>query len=401
MSVAIWPGSDAFERPKLVACGSALLISVAVGWRHFLEGIRTSPMRWPILAYFLSFLLPCVVYGFGQRSLFGSEAVADGLLAAGVGLIIMFAARSLADSTSGTATLLGWWMAGCTLAAAYSVMQRLGLDPIPWGIQPHHPLANLRFRTFGTLGNPSFLAMLLCMALPIGVWLSDQVHGWRAWLVLSGTGLCAVALGLSMCRTGIVAGALTLGFWGFVCWKLKQPLMASGIVALLLAFGIGFSGIGAPESSLDRFELLRSPMRGSSGVRMALAKSASKAIVERPLFGWGNGGVPEAFVRAGSSDLTFEERLNPSTHNLILDAGLERGIFGIFSLIWLGIVLIGEVRKPSQTGLNRVLGLSMGAYLLNAFIGFATVGPWFSLCLFIALLKSNQRFATPNHATSR
>ncbi len=343
------------------------------------------PSLWlPSIALLASFLISAIANGFSQTSWLGSEAGADGIWAVLVGLATIFVVAG-ANRT----VVLSAWLAGCALAAIYGLAQRLGLDPIPWH---GDNLSALSYRVFGTLGNPSFLAMLLSMAIPVGLMLAWERRGAGRFLAIAATLLVSFTLPLTMSRIGIVAGLVGLGaVW---VWSRRlEPQRHSGTtlapLACLVSILAGFlvSGIGAPESATGRFADLAEPSKGSVGVRMELYRAGIEVAMVKPLLGWGPGNTAKALHHSEQAALTERQRYNPSFHNLFLDALAQRGIIGLFATLWFLMTIWQTVAANPNRPVRIGIGFALLAFLLNSLVGFSTVGPWLSACLLIGLAK--------------
>ena len=213
ISLAIWPGSDPFELPKLLAASTLLVamtfcyLNRSVKKNGLQPSVETgasshkaaSTLITPSLVLLLTFILSILVNGTTRRTFLGSEASADGIVALLIGLSTIF----LVAYANKKRSILLAWLVGCAIAALYGITQRLGLDPIPW---QGENLAALNYRVFGTLGNPSFLAMLLSMAIPIGLILTSELQARKRTLAIVATLITAVTLPLTMSRIGIIAG---------------------------------------------------------------------------------------------------------------------------------------------------------------------------------------------------
>lgn len=406
ISLAIWPGSDPFELPKLIAA-STLLVAIAIyRWNQSKNHEKPQPelvadastsktanhsLVLPSIALLASFCLSILANGITKTSFQGSEASADGLISALIGLVAIF----LVAGTS-KKTILLTWLVGCTIAALYGIIQRLGLDPVPW---QGDNLTALTYRVFGTLGNPSFLAMLLSMAIPIGLILTSELLARKRTLAVAATLIIAFTLPLTMSRIGIVAGMV--GISGVWIWSKgsQRPIMIATCLSLLIGFLA--SGIGAPESATGRFADLGDPTRGSVAVRVELYKAGIEAAMAKPLFGWGPGSTTKALSQSERSTLTDAQKNNPSVHNFFLDALVQRGILGLFATIWFWIAA-AQVICSSRESIVRVgIGLAAVAFLLNSLVGFTTVGPWLSMCLLLGLAIPPPTRANDPHPATR
>lgn len=401
ISLAIWPGSDPFELPKLIAASILLCMAVLcrLGYglkkplspqRLGIEGFEVVAdasvdsetkhhLAFSFLAVLIASLVSVIANGFSKSTWLGSEAGADGLLSISLGML-----TTLLVAGNNKKSILLTWLTGCTIAALYGIIQRLGLDPVLW---QGDNLTALTYRVFGTLGNPSFLAMLLSMAIPIGLILTSELQARKRALAVAATLIIAFTLPLTMSRVGIISGMV--GIAGVWIWsKTRQhPIMIATSLSLLI--GMMASGIRAPESATGRFADLSDPTRGSVAVRVELYKAGIEAAMAKPLFGWGPGNTTKALRQSENATLTDAQKNNPSVHNLFLDALVQRGILGLFATIWFWIAA-AQVICASREPLVRVgIGFGGVAFLLNSMVGFTTVGPWLSICLLLGLATAS------------
>jgi hypothetical protein len=356
--VAVWPLPDPFELPKLICA--------VVGLLPCLQWLKPQASRYsaPLLALAVSFIVPCLVSRSWQGFWWGSEAVADGFVAFALGALLLLVSQSAPVNRD---LVLRAWLLGATAAGAYAICQRFVGDPIPWDIREAGNLDALTYRPFGFLGNPSFLAMILAMALPLCLLLKGR-------LGLVALAICGFALTLTMSRAGIAMGALVLIL---AAWKLEngKGWLLLGLSAMALG-GLA-SSWNAPTSTAERFKRIET---GSTQVRLELYRAGFRAFREKPIQGWGPGHTATALLSA-ESNLRESERLNPSFHNVLLDAAVQRGLLGLFATLWFAVVAAQELIRSRQVA----LGLSALAYLGCLLVGFATVGPWLSLCLLLGL----------------
>lgn len=370
LSVAVWPGADAFELPKLALVIGALAASVP----HLMKSDRSVDRQ--VLGAFgallASYVVSIAATGPSLTMLWGSEARADGLICAVVGVWVFVAA-----SRSGP-WLLPWWIGGLTVAAVYALVQKLDFDPVPWGTD-HVPA--LAYRPFATFGSPSFLAIGLAMGVATLLLWPD-----RRWVMLLGA-LFAVALALTMSRAGIAAAVGGLLVAGIRTGQRPRAAFV-GAVVLGLVVGALWSGVGAPISTARRFE----SDGGSAKVRVELAASGLRAFASSPLVGIGPGATAEWLASDRRASLTDHQRRNPSFHSWLLDAAAQRGVIGLFATLWLILVSASAARGP--------LAGALAAFLVGVSFGFPTTATWLAACLLLGVV-SNPRDAgsTPRSPT--
>ncbi len=370
--IAIYPGPDAFERPKLIAGTVGLLTLVAL---RAVTLRRNAPwLSAALWICFLGALFPALQSGTLAREWWGSEAGADGVFALGLGAF--FATFKIANSAT---FLNNGLVAGTFFACLYAILQRVGLDPIPWS---GSGLSALQYRPFGTLGNPSFLAFQICLMLPFV--LEELIKGSpakRRFVLVAGVVLLS-ALGLTMSRIGIITACGVLVVHTIVAVRAKVESKAIlGCAAILIASCV-FSGWNAPISAVGRFEKLSQVAEGSLGVRQELWKAGLESAKSPSLLGKAALLIP-VYLQTAPGNLTPQQRANPSFHNLILDAVHQRGLLGLFGLLLFILSAIAEVQKLPRGAARRLFALVLFVALAHTAVGFFTVGPWLTFCLLL------------------
>ncbi len=384
--LAIYPGLDPFERPKLIVATAGLALLALTGALRIRSG-----QKWLLAAVWIAFA-GALVGAILRRELptewWGSEAGADGVYALGLGALIL----SVRFQNKGESVRAGL-LAGTVLTCLYAIAQRCGFDPIQWSA---NGLSALTFRPFGTLGNPTFLGMQICLVLPIAVLMAREESAWRRRMGLCAAVVLMVTLGLTMSRVGILCGFAVL----MLIWVLRQrvDVPALSLSALALSVGIALSGFNAPTSSLARFQQLQTIETGSAGVRQQLWRAGAVAASSPSFLGFGPKSVP-AFLQQSKTDLSPKERTNPSFHNLLFDSLHQRGLVGLFALLLFFASLPSVMRTCKPGAPKMVLTLSLVTVALHAAVAFVTVGPWLTFCLLVGgVLDWAQPLPSPSEA---
>src|SRR5262249_9238314 len=131
--------------------------------------------------------------------------------------LLFFSTRWLIRSVENADWLLRACVIAAPMAAAYAVIQALGLDPLTWFNTAN--IGNFN-RPIGTLGHANLLAAYLAMAFPLTIWCMAQ-----AWTQEKRK--LAVALG-GIALLLVVALMLTLCRGGWLAWLVTLPLLAVG-----------------------------------------------------------------------------------------------------------------------------------------------------------------------------
>jgi hypothetical protein len=322
-------------------------------------------------------------------ALIGTSARAQGGLAA-IAVALIAVHVSGLDGDGRRALQRGVALLG-GVVAAYALMQSAGLDPWHWRGQPDA-------RPVATLGNPTVLAGLLLLALPL-TWLQARtaerpgrwillasiqtggllVSGTRsAWLALAGVGLLLAA------------------------WNLRRRWLLPGM-ALLLALSV-LAAVWRPASLQDRAWLWQVAARAlvESPVLVDLAGQPDASARLRRWVGFGPDGqqpvlaatraqVPGARPEAAGWDAD-------RAHQWVLDRALEGGALGVLA----GVVLAGVVartllrarRDPHTRAEATALCLALGAWALHLQAAFALTGDrvlgWICIGLALALAPPAQ-----------
>jgi O-antigen ligase/tetratricopeptide (TPR) repeat protein len=259
----------AFEYPKVALLCTAAILFVALGLcallprRPALSGSPLAMLRQPLLLGVVLFLLSAALStAFSINPLIALVGTHDshaGLCTLAAYGVLFFAARGLCRGHDDARLLLGGCLVAGGVAAAYALLQFLGLDPVHWD-DPSKVGAYVR--PFGTLGNPNLLAAYLVMTLPLTVFFAARAARARRWLTLAALAmvglLSSAAIVLSVSR----AAWLALACGGVVL--LVGTLAARGwgpATILGLPRGLG-RGLGAALRGLarDRVALLALPL---------------------------------------------------------------------------------------------------------------------------------------------
>ena len=157
---------DQFELPKLVLLRllSSLLIGAALASRALSprSSLRRTPLDWPLLAFSWWLMVKTLSSVSPALSWRGEyENFAGSLTQLNYSLLFFLSAQFV--STWARARVLAQaLLAGALGAAAYGLLQACQRDFIQWAAESF--VSN---RFFGSLGNPNFLAGLVCMAIPL------------------------------------------------------------------------------------------------------------------------------------------------------------------------------------------------------------------------------------------
>ena len=274
------------------------------------------PFWRPVLAFAAATLLSALASGHVEAS-----------LAASKGLLLMAAlyvtADALEDAREGDRFLS--WLALAAAGAALAGLVQLGACPTP---EPAGGLARWFFHRCDRAR--AFFSIYMTLAGVLNIVLLATLPrvlpgGFRAW---SAPVWLLTAAGLAMTYTrgawiGFGAGAAAL----LPMSRRGRLALLAGLVLLPAVFLVG------PRDLSHRFRTMFDP--GESGIkeRVYMWRSGTAMWRERPLLGWGPGGVKRAYSRY-ALPVAFKQRTG-HVHNTPLQILVERGVLGLAA--WLAI----------------------------------------------------------------
>jgi len=252
------------------------------------------------------------------------------------------------------------------IVALYAIVQWLIFDPtMAFGLFGR--------RSFSTLGSPNDLGQLLIFPLSSLVFfaashlrkkpLLKKTSTFRAQqLLLVGSGLILVAGLLTSQNRASLLGLLVAGtLLPLSRLKSKKSLFLTGGGLILLTIGL---------------LVLLNPSLRSLGTRSVLWQSSLKLVDERLIFGHGLESFQQAIQPVLTPSINLYERLTDlpdRAHNLLIEAFVTRGLFGL-SLVIMALVILGFllVRKKCTTPAAQAAWLGVTAYTIAVFFGFSS-----------------------------
>ena len=345
-----------------LAEGSLLLLTVAWLWRLRDPEVRQAqawPLRGPVLAFAAVTMLSAFFSGHVSAS-----------LAASKGLLLVAALYVTADALGGApeADRFLSWLALATGAAAVAGLVQVVACPshdpalLPAGLGRwfFHRCDRARafFSIYMTLAG--VLNLVLLATLPR--LLPGAVRRWSVpvWLVTLG--------GLAMTYTrgawlGLAAGTAALTPMS----RRGRVALLVGLVLLPLIFLLG------PRDLSHRFRSMFDPAEAGITERVHMWRSGTLMWRERPLLGWGPGGVKREYSRFAEPEAGKQR--TGHVHNTPLQILVERGALGLAT--WLAIWVafyrytVGVLRR-TDTDHPRDRALVAGS--IAAVTGFLVAG---------------------------
>jgi len=340
--------------------GALLLLTLFWLWRLHDPEVRRAQM-WPLWGPVLAFAAATLLSAFASGHVGASLAASKGLLLT-AGLYVT--ADALGD-TRDADRFLSWLALAATGAALAGIIQVLACP----AEEPARGLARWFFhrcdRARGFFSIYMTLAGVLNMALlaTLPRFLPGIGSRWRwapAWLITLGGLVATYTRGAWI---GFAAGAVSL----LPTQRRGRLWILAGLVLLL-----GASAVGPYELS-HRVRHMFDP--GESGIleRRYMWQSGLAMWRERPLLGWGPGGVKREYSRFAQPE-AYKKRTG-HLHNTPLQILVERGIPGLaaFLAIWIAFYwrAIALLRRLDS---GRILERAVVAGSMAAVTGFLVAG---------------------------
>ncbi len=254
--------------------------------------------------------------------------------------------------------------------ALYGIVQKFGLDPMPW-------LGDVTFRVASTMGNSIFVSAYLIMVVPLTI--SRLTAALRAleedegsasvlrvsgYLVLLAVQIMAIVFAQSRGPfVGFIGGvALLLLLMAAIWARRDMVLVILGLSVVVGAFLIVFNIPGSPLAPLrdtpyvGRMGRIFETDRGTGKVRVLIWEGALELVRDDPvrmLVGYGPESMHIAYNRFYPPELAHYESRNASpdrSHNETLDVLVQTGLLGFvaylmfftglfyYGLKWLGLI---------------------------------------------------------------
>ena len=233
--------------------------------------------------------------------------------------------------------------------AAYGVVQYFRIDPFLDSNIYVSKYLHVLIRPPSTLGHATYSAAYLCdvFFVCVGLRLMEKRTFWKV------VGVCAAVLSLTAIvlggtRSAVLALAAAAAY--VLAYKRARPVWPRllVIVGLLLGIGVPFYFSRFGDLLRSRFEQWGGDVSG--GTRLYLWRDTASMSASRLFTGYGPETFPTEFGRFQSIAFAraFPNFYNESPHNILLDALVSQGIFGLFlllSIIAVGIYCLTQERK--------------------------------------------------------
>ena len=228
-------------------------------------------------------------------------------------------------------------------------------------------------RALGPFGQPNRMGGYLIAVIPVVLSLAfiAQDRALKAGLLLVSFGLvfCLAATYSRGAWLGLAAGLLILAaaFWRWPELLPRPAMLGLAFACVALPFALLFpnviSRVQSRPSSEPAWNLPIDPEReGSGAMRRAIWSGALRAVMSRPVLGWGIGAFRQAYDV--SKDATMKRleaeggRTADQAHNHYLGILAERGVLGLAAFAVLTALSLGAAAMAMASGtqaMGRVL----------------------------------------------
>lgn len=350
----------------LLVAAAAVLVALTP-WAWAPRALLGDPLRLGVVLFVLSAGVSTALSRAPWISLQGGNESYFGLLTVLAYAVLFFATRALCRSAGDARRLLLAPVLAAGVAAAYTVVQVGGVDPILYG-----RTAGLGafVRPFATMGHPNFLSAFLVMALPlVGLALIRalrQRQPLAAAVVVVIAALSGVAVAVTVSRGAwlalaaaaaiVVAGALTGGerrAAALTAGVAGATAVALGLVALVMPAGtLMLSGVLARVRHLT-----------DSASRQHIWRAAWGLFREHPVTGTGLDTFQVAFAdKRTPAYWAIEWNASPTrAHNEALNLLATQGVLGGVAVLVFTAGVVLAVWRARRAAADRLLVVALAA----------------------------------------
>lgn len=286
------------------------------------------------------------------------------------------------------------------LVCGYGIIQVAGLDFFKWS---ESFLETNRITS--SLGQPNLLAMYLIMVIPLTIFLSfssSKPSVKLFWWLLAGLQLICLfyAFSFTVWLAFVLALLFTVATYLFIrrlkARKIKLTwrsiIFGGGLILILVVLVFSLHDKWFFRSNINK---LLNWQNSSLIARFQYWQAASRAIKERPIFGYGPETQREILVKYYERDWgIYGINLRPTrAHNIFIDTWLSSGIIGLIAYVWLllyiGNIIFNNLKDKKKEKLSLFILFSLLGYVLSLQFQFTfIVGEvyfWFLLAILISL----------------
>jgi tetratricopeptide (TPR) repeat protein len=355
----------------LMLCALALVGSAAYRFvRYRVALVPVGPAAWAAAALLVGFVVSTLVAPVTSTAVLGAYGRNSGLLAY-LSALVLFLATLRVLRPLHTRVLLGAVVLAGLFTASYGLLQRLGIDAIPWN-NPFNPI-------IAALGNPNFASGYLGIAGSVAAG-AALWRGWAGpWRLLSAATavLCLVVAALSDSVQGPIAaaaGLLVVALARTLDLDIRSRRLGLGILGGVTALGTAVLGVGALANAGPAAVIFSD---AGSEARVYYWTAALDMFGEQPLLGvgldqygsfWRSSRSAESVAFLGGSGYS------DAAHSVPLQVLAQGGLLlGLAYLAFLLVVLLALLRGLLRlSGADRMLlaavGAGWAAYQVQSFV---------------------------------
>lgn len=343
----------------LLLCAVALLVSASYrAIRYRVAQVPAGPAGLAAAVLGLGLVVSTLVAPVTSTAVLGAYGRNSGLLAYGAALVLFVVALRVFQRPH-TAVILGGIVLAGLFTATYGLLQKAGIDAIPWD-NPFNPI-------IAALGNPNFASGYLGIAASVGAGAAAW-PGWAyGWRLASGVTalLCLLTASLSASVQGPIAaaGGLFVVAVGLIL-NLRSTLRRAGLAAAggLAVLGLAALVTGALAQAGPAAAIFTDV---GSRARLFYWRAALEMFRERPVLGVGLDQYGN-FWRTTRSPASVELLGGPSysdaAHSVPLQVLAQGGILlALAYILFVGVAGYALVRGLLRLeGTDRVLLAAVG-----------------------------------------
>jgi len=347
-----WTGqADAYGSPRL----AALALFAALAWAALWDrgGWRRTPLDVPLAACLAAYLASIAVSSDPFLGVVGMYSIHAYGLAGFLLCAAVYLACAWSDEPQEPDRLLLLALWAAAAAAAYGILQKLGLEPFA-GVR-----ASGSGRVGGPQGDPVPFGACLLLFVPVAAhfW-RDPSPGRRALGRLGGA-LVAAALALTLSRGAWLGAAAGLSVY---VWLSGEEASRRRRLALIS---------GAAAASVIAVALLRPTAKASDSARWALWESVGRSIPKHPWLGAGPDSVQTLLRRERTDDfirILGPEKSQVSAHNDLLQAAATLGLSGLAAYLGLLVGAWRCLRESLKESRRRSAMAAVAGALAGLFV---------------------------------
>jgi len=370
----------AAEIPRLMAGGLARGLGALPG--RAATAIRRDPLGAAVALMILSALVSTLASVRPPLSLFGAPQSHAGLRTILALAAIFYASRSVAGNAAWFRRVAQAAGAAAAVAAAYSLMQILTLDPLTWYRQS--TFEGL-IRSGSTVGHPNTLSAYLVTCLPLVVWLATRSRSRAAgigWTVLAAASLFLVVASLSrgawLGAGAAVLAALLLALPSGLRPSRRWILIGGAVLALVILVPLATPMRSAVLTRSSQIADLSAP---TSRTRVELWRAGLRMFGDHPWVGAGLDAFLAAFPRYRTATLTEIEwggtpgKAHNDAIQILATQGAVGGLAALMIVIFCAAALWRIAKRGSHEARAAALACAaaLAGYVASSLVGFGTV----------------------------